>query len=62
MHINMALNSKIELVSDKTSGKAKHFNNKIRVSTHRKGVPVYIPIQGNTYYATIPGMIENPFR
>jgi len=57
--VNMALDSKVALVAGKSSGRAKHHDYWIRLSTLNKGTPAYIPLQSNDYYASIPGTRKN---
>ncbi len=58
LHINMTLDSKVALVSDKTPEQAKHFDHWVRFSTLEKRKPVYIPINSNNYYENIPGTVK----
>jgi putative transposase len=60
-HINMALDSKVALISEKSldEGKAKAFDYWVRLSTLDKGKPVYIPVKTNGYYDSIPGKKKN---
>lgn len=58
-HINMALDSKVALVSDNRFGETKHFDHWIRFSTLEKGEPVYLPIMSNEYYDNVPGIRKN---
>jgi len=58
-HINMALDSKVALVTDSMPGETRHFDHWIRFSTLEKGDPIYIPILGNEYYDNIPGIRKN---
>lgn len=58
-YINMALDSKVGLISDREKDKAKLYDYWIRVSTLTKGHPVYIPLMSNDYYANIQGRRNN---
>lgn len=57
--INMALDSKVALISKKINGKAKSFDYWIRLSTVNKGKPIRIPLQSNDYFETIKGKTKN---
>lgn len=58
-HINMALDSKVALLSEKKKNKAKTFDYWIRLSTLEKGNPVYVPITTNGYFEGILGERRN---
>ena len=57
--INMALDSKVALISEKGAGKATKFDYWIRLSTTDQGKPVYIPLSTNTYFDGIAGKRRN---
>jgi putative transposase len=57
--INMALDSKVAVITQKKDGKAKIFDYWVRLSTTEKGNPVYIPIKSNGYYESIHGKRKN---
>ena len=59
--INMALDSKVALISEKSSeaGNATAFDYWVKLSTVDKGKPVYIPVKTNGYYDSIEGKRKN---
>jgi putative transposase len=57
--MNMALDSKVALISGKRPGEAKTFNYWIRLSSTEKGHPSYIPLSTNDHYENIPGRRRN---
>jgi putative transposase len=57
--INMALDSKVALTSERKPDGAMSFDYWIRLSTTDKGRPSYIPVSGNEHYETIPGERQN---
>jgi putative transposase len=46
----MSIDNKVEVISEKMSGKAKAFGYRVRLSTYEKGRPVYMPIEPNKYF------------
>jgi putative transposase len=57
--MNMALDSKVALISEKNPEGAKSFDYWIRLSTTEKGYPSYIPVSTNGHYQGIPGKRRN---
>ena len=57
--VNMNLDNKVAVISEKVAGKAKTFNLWVRLSTCEKGKPVYMPVQSNQYFDSIAGDRKN---
>ena len=54
-HINMNLDNKVAVISEKASDKASAFDYWVRLSTYEKGKPVYMPVESNQYFDGIAG-------
>jgi len=54
-HINMNLDNKVAVITEKMMDKAKTFDYWLRLSTFEKGNPVYMPVQSNEYFDGIAG-------
>lgn len=58
-YINMSLDSKVALISEKQPDMADHFDYWIRLSTLEKGCPIMLPVMSNPYYENIRGSRKN---
>jgi len=58
-HVNMNLDSKVAVISERRPGQAKKFDYWIRLSTIDKGRPIYLPLTTNEYFEGIQGKVRN---
>lgn len=58
-HISMHLDRKVALISSKVPDKASSFDYWIRLSTHEKRCPLYLPLTTNRYFDSIDGKLKH---